>query len=102
MSGGVAFVWDPDGRLAGTYNSEKVDLEPLSAEDRIWLEDRVSLHRDETGSAVADRLLANWVLSSEQFVTVMPKEYRRVLAATERAVAEGRSVDEAVMEAASG
>jgi len=102
MSGGVAFVWDPDGRLAGSYNSEMVDLEPLSAEDRIWLEERVSLHRDETGSAVAERLLANWVVASEQFVTVMPKDYRRVLAATERAVAEGRSVDEAVMEAAHG
>jgi glutamate synthase (NADPH) large chain len=102
MSGGVAFVWDPDGRLAGTYNGEMVDLEPLSAEDRTWLEDRVTLHREETGSTVAGRLLDNWVVASEQFVTVMPKDYRRVLAATERAVAEGRSVDEAVMEASHG
>ncbi|MGA8723615.1 MAG: glutamate synthase large subunit [Acidimicrobiales bacterium] len=102
MSGGMAFVWDPDGRLAGTYNGEGVDLEPVSAEDRVWLEDRVTLHRDETGSAVAERLLDNWIVASEQFVTVMPKDYRRVLEATERAVAEGRSVEEAVMEAAHG
>ncbi len=102
MSGGMAFVWDPDGRLAGTYNGEGVDLEPVSAEDRVWLEDRVTLHRDETGSTVAERLLDNWIVASEQFVTVMPKDYRRVLEATERAVAEGRSVEEAVMEAAHG
>ncbi len=102
MSGGIAFVWDPGGQLAGTYNGEMVDLEPLSPTDRIWLEDRVTIHRDETGSAVAGRLLANWIVAAEQFVTVMPKDYRRVLAATERAVAEGRSVDEAVMEAAHG
>ena len=102
MSGGMAFVWDPDGRLAGTYNGEGVDLEPVSAEDRVWLEDRVTLHCDETGSTVAERLLDNWIVASEQFVTVMPKDYRRVLEATERAVAEGRSVEEAVMEAAHG
>ena len=60
------------------------------------------MHRDETGSTVAQRLLDNWVVASEQFVTVMPKDYRRVLEATERAVAEGRSVEEAVMEAAHG
>ena len=68
----------------------------------MWLKDRITMHRDETGSEVAERILADWVSSSEQFVTVMPKDYRRVLEATELAVAEGRSVDEAVMEAAHG
>jgi glutamate synthase (NADPH/NADH) large chain len=79
-----------------------VDLEPLAPDDREWLRDRISMHRDETGSAVADRILADWVGSSEQFVTVMPQDYRRVLEATERALSEGRSVEEAVMEAAHG
>jgi glutamate synthase domain-containing protein 3 len=68
----------------------------------MWLKDRITMHRDETGSTVAQQILADWVSSSEQFVTVMPKDYRRVLEATELAVAEGRSVDEAVMEAAHG
>ncbi|MGA3148369.1 MAG: glutamate synthase large subunit, partial [Acidimicrobiales bacterium] len=102
MSGGVAYVYDPHGELAGIYNHDTVDLEPLSPEDRMWLKDRVTMHRDETGSTVAEHILADWVSSSEQFVTVMPKDYRRVLEATELAVAEGRSVDEAVMEAAHG
>jgi glutamate synthase (NADPH/NADH) large chain len=84
------------------YNSEMVDLEPLSPTDRAWLRDRVVLHHEETGSAVAREILADWVSASEQFVTVMPRDYRRVLEATERAVAEGRSVDEAVMEASHG
>ena len=102
MSGGVAYVYDPHGALPGVYNSEMVDLEPLSAGDRMWLKDRIMLHRDETGSTVADQILIDWVSASEQFVTVMPRDYRRVLAATERAVAEGRSVEEAVMEASHG
>jgi glutamate synthase (NADPH/NADH) large chain len=102
MSGGVAYVYDPDGLLAGATNHETVDLEPLTAEDRMWLKDRVTLHRDETGSAVAGRILVDWVSASEQFVTVMPRDYRRVLEATEKAVADGRPVEEAVMEASHG
>ena len=102
MSGGIAFVYDPHGQLARVYNHEDVDLEPLSAEDRVWLKDRVTMHQDETGSEVARQILADWISSSEQFVTVMPKDYRRVLEATELAVAEGRSVEEAVMEASHG
>jgi glutamate synthase (NADPH/NADH) large chain len=102
MSGGVAYVYDPDGSLAGMHNGEMVDLEPLSPADGAWLRDRVALHHEETGSAVALEILADWKSASERFVTVMPRDYRRVLEATERAVAEGRSVDEAVMEASHG
>ena len=102
MSGGMAFVYDPHGRLAGAYNREYVDLEPLSSEDRVWLKDRIAMHLEATDSEVAARLLADWISASEQFVTVMPQDYRRVLEATELAVAEGRSVEEAVMEASHG
>jgi len=102
MSGGVAFVYDPKGNLSRVYNPEMVDLEPLSSEDRLWLRDRIMLHHQETDSAVAAHLLVDWIASSEQFVKVMPRDYRRVLEATERAVAEGRSVEEAVMEVSHG
>ncbi len=102
MSGGVAHVYDPHGRLPAVYNQEMVDLEPVAHEDRIWLRDRIMLHNEETGSELAGRILADWTSASEQFVTVMPRDYRRVREATERAVAEGRSVEEAVMEASHG
>jgi len=102
MSGGVAFIYDVHDELGRQYNPGMVDLEPLTADDRVWLRDRVMMHHDETGSAVAAAILADWVTRSEQFVKVMPKDYRRVLEATEQAIAEGRSVDEAVMEASHG
>jgi len=102
MSGGMAFVYDPHGLLAGVYNPESIDLEPLGHDDRVWLKDRIMMHEEETGSEVARAVLADWIGTSEQFVTVMPKDYRRVLEATELAVAEGRSVEEAVMAAAHG
>lgn len=102
MSGGVAHVYDPDGALAGNLNAEMVDVEAVSAADREWLLDRLTQHHRETGSAVAQRILADWPESADLFVTVMPRDYRRVLEATERARAEGRPVEEAVMEAAHG
>jgi glutamate synthase (NADPH/NADH) large chain len=102
MSGGIAYVYDPRGVLAGIYNHDMVDLEPLSTEDRVWLKDRITMHRTETGSEVASRILGDWISASEQFLTVMPRDYRRVLEATELAVAEGRSVEDAVMEASHG
>ncbi len=102
MSGGIAYVYDIDDQFGRQYNPEMVELEPLSADDRTWLKDRIMMHHDETGSAVAGTILADWISRSEQFVKVMPKDYRRVLEATEKAVAEGRSIDEAVMEASHG
>ena len=53
----------------------------------------------ETDSAVAARLLATWEDALGDFVKVMPRDYRRVLEATRRAVDEGVSVDVAVMAA---
>ena len=102
MSGGVAFVHDPDRRFAPLVNTEMVDLEPLDEEDRHWLLDVVERHGAETGSAVAARLLEVWGAAVADFVKVMPRDYRRVLEATRRAVEEGTSVDAAVMAAAHG
>ncbi len=102
MSGGMAFVYDTFDELGRQYNPDMVDLEPVSADDRTWLKDRITMHLDETGSEVARSILADWMGNSEQFVKVMPKDYRRVLEATEKAVAEGRSVDEAVMQVTRG
>jgi glutamate synthase (NADPH/NADH) large chain len=102
MSGGMAFVYDTADELGRQYNPDMVDLEPVSADDRTWLKDRITMHLDETGSEVAKSVLADWITNSEQFVKVMPKDYKRVLEATEKAVAEGRSVDEAVMQVTRG
>ncbi len=60
MSGGIAYVHDPDGSFPGRVNLEMVALESLDADDRRWLADIVARHGTETGSAVAERLLATW------------------------------------------
>jgi glutamate synthase (NADPH) large chain len=62
----------------------------------------VERHAVETESAVAAGLLGRWDTEVLEFVKVMPRDYRRILEATRLAEAEGRSVDQAVMEAAHG
>jgi len=102
MSGGIAYVYDPDRTFGERFNPEMVDAEPLDPTDRDWLHEIIARHGTETESPVAARVLAAWDRSAEDFVKVMPRDYRRVLEATQRAEEEGRSVDEAVMAAAHG
>jgi len=105
MSGGVAFVHDPDGAFPSLVNYELVDLVPLDDDDRGWLRGTVERHRDLTGSAVAARLLDDWEPAIGSFCKVMPKDYARVLAVIRDADARGLSEDErdhAIMESARG
>ncbi|MDQ2585470.1 glutamate synthase large subunit [Saccharothrix yanglingensis] len=99
MSGGIAYVLDA---ALGRVNGEMVDLDPLDDADRAFLRTAVEKHYAETESAVAHALLADWDLAVERFTKVMPKDYKRVLAAQARAELEGRDVDAAIMEASHG
>jgi glutamate synthase (NADPH/NADH) large chain len=99
MSGGIAYVLD---LAVGRVNQEMVDLDPLTEEDRAFLADVVARHHAETGSAVAHALLADWDTAVDRFGKVMPKDFKRVLAAQAAAQRDGRDVNEAIMEAAHG
>ena len=100
MSGGIAYVYDPERTFGQRVNPDMVDVEPLDGEDSFLVRSLIERHGVETDSAVAARLLEHWELEQREFVKVMPRDYRRILEATRLAEAEGRSVDEAVMEAA--
>jgi glutamate synthase (NADPH/NADH) large chain len=99
MSGGIAYIIDLD---PGKVNREMVDVEPLSEVDAESVREMISRHTEETGSAVGARLLADWPASVARFSTIMPRDFRRVLQAQAQAEAEGRDVDEAIMEASRG
>ena len=105
MSGGIAYVYDPDDQFPALVNYEMVDLEPLTDEDREWLRTTVERHRELTGSDVAERLLAQWESESESFRKVMPEDYRRVLGVLLEAEARGvtdAERDEMIMASAHG
>ncbi|MDA2815130.1 glutamate synthase large subunit [Nocardiopsis sp. RSe5-2] len=97
MSGGTAYVLDLDPERV---NGEMVDLEPLDDADREFLRDVLARHRAETGSAVAEKLLAGFDTESARFTKVMPRDFKRVLAARAEAERTGADVDQAVMAAA--
>ena len=97
MSGGVAYVLDLD---AQRVNGDMVDIEELTDQDRDFLTETLTRHRDLTGSTVAGRLLADGDQALARIAKVMPRDYKRVLLARAEAEREGRDVDEAVMASA--
>ncbi|HEX5614987.1 MAG TPA: glutamate synthase large subunit [Acidimicrobiia bacterium] len=100
MSGGYAYVWDPDRTLYLRMNRDMVDLDTLDEDDREWLRGIITRHLEETGSTVAEGILTDWWNNVGQFVKVFPKDYKRVLEAQRDAIERGIDVDEAVMAAA--
>ncbi len=83
MSGGVAYVWDVNGDFESKCNMGMVDLDPVKNDDDVSeLREMIELHLEYTGSEVAQRILENWPEVTEEFVKVMPTDYKRVL--TER------------------
>jgi len=103
MSGGVAYVYDPDGTFASRCNAAMVAIEPLMTEaeqatveaelaaagkGRLMHRDRADeaqarelteLHLRYTGSTLALELIDNWETARRKFVKVFPHEYRRAL-----------------------
>ncbi len=108
MSGGIAYVWDPQRRFASLCNAATVELEPVAAADPADEDDpdrprqrspsvedsgmgdllrfdaarlRILLERHHlfTGSARARSLLEDWDNARAAFVKIMPKDYRRAL-----------------------
>ena len=80
MSGGVAYVLDEDQTFRSRCNLDMVELLPVDADDDVSnLRQLVQRHQQYTGSAVAERLLADWSRAVRSFVKVMPTEYRKVL-----------------------
>jgi glutamate synthase (NADPH/NADH) large chain len=120
MSGGLAYVYDPDGTFSQRVNHAQVDLEALRAEpdleegtgrpqqqarsvsdfgmgdmlrhDAERLRILVERHQLHTGSAVAGELLADWDAALTRFVKVMPRDYRRALETLEAERLEAASV----------
>jgi glutamate synthase (NADPH/NADH) large chain len=92
MSGGIAYVYDPKGNFELRCNPSMVDVErllPMDQQapvnlhcdtlDEQLLKHLVAEHHRRTGSAVAEKILADWDIARSEFVKVFPHEYRRAL-----------------------
>jgi glutamate synthase (NADPH/NADH) large chain len=80
MSGGIAYVFDPDETFITRCNLAMVELEKITdAADEAELKELIEQHARYTDSPVAKTILANWSTTKAQFHKVMPIEYRRAL-----------------------
>jgi glutamate synthase domain-containing protein 2/glutamate synthase domain-containing protein 1/glutamate synthase domain-containing protein 3 len=79
MSGGIAFVYDPDGDFESRCNLELVDLEEVGEAYEDELHELLLEHQQRTGSLVARNLLGDWENALTRFVMVMPRDYKRAL-----------------------
>ena len=80
MSGGVAYVYDPDHTFDFFCNMDMVELSLV--EDSVSRKELLELIRQHylhTGSALAGRMLDDWHRCIEDFIQVVPIEYKRVL-----------------------
>ncbi|MEB0139710.1 MULTISPECIES: glutamate synthase-related protein [unclassified Undibacterium] len=103
MSGGIAYVYDPEGEFEARCNLSMVTLEAVLAGDvqvatvdrSIWhsrlrggegetdeaiLRDLIERHFKHTGSTRSRNLLDDWARSRAKFIKVFPTEYKRALA----------------------
>ena len=80
MSGGVAYVWNKDGNFDYFCNMEMVELSLIEeASYRKELHELIRQHYLYTGSKLARTMLDNWNHYAEQFIQVVPIEYKKVL-----------------------
>ena len=81
MSGGIAYVHDPQDVFKLNCNLATVDLDSLEdAMDVEEVRNLIELHYRFTGSTVAENLLNRWTQTVGEMIKVMPIDYKRVLA----------------------
>jgi glutamate synthase (NADPH) large chain len=79
MSGGLAYVYDVDGKFSSLCNLEMIDLDPLNKEDVREMKEMTSRHYTYTGSTVAKFVLEDFENQLRNFVKVFPKDYKKAL-----------------------
>jgi glutamate synthase (NADPH/NADH) large chain len=80
MSGGIAYVYDPKNKFVnGLCNTETIEFEAICEEDASDLKMIIEKHVLYTDSNRGATLLADWNASLNNFVKVMPTEYKRAL-----------------------
>ena len=83
MSGGIAYIYDPEGTFPIHCNLGMVDIKPLHDKSIPELKSMLEKHVEYTGSTVAQKILSNFEHELTHFVRVMPRDFASVLKAQE-------------------
>eukprot|EP01062_Namystynia_karyoxenos_P015747 TRINITY_DN1573_c0_g1_i6.p1 TRINITY_DN1573_c0_g1~~TRINITY_DN1573_c0_g1_i6.p1 ORF type:complete len:1703 (+),score=673.03 TRINITY_DN1573_c0_g1_i6:754-5109(+) len=80
MSGGIAYVWDVDGKFDMRCNKAIVDLMSVTDRDEQgWLRATITEFHQATGSEVAQEMLRNWSSHVQELVKVLPRDFARAM-----------------------
>ncbi|AWG22127.1 glutamate synthase large subunit [Flavobacterium faecale] len=80
MSGGIAYIYDPENKFKnGLCNTETIEFEAIEGDEADELKQLIEKHVLYTNSARGTELLSDWNVSLENFVKVMPTEYKKAL-----------------------
>jgi glutamate synthase (ferredoxin) len=80
MSGGIAYVFDPEGNFIGNCNNDSLNFLPVEETQEIQeLKELVENHYNSTQSPRAQKVLESWESCLPMFVKVFPEEYRQAL-----------------------
>lgn len=86
MSGGIAYIYDPDGKFPDRCNMGLVALDTIDTPENMdEVYGYIQEHVDMTGSKVGQDILNNWESCAGSFVKVFPHDYKRVLLEREEA-----------------
>uniref|UniRef100_A0A7S1H466 Glutamate synthase alpha subunit C-terminal domain-containing protein n=1 Tax=Thalassionema nitzschioides TaxID=33649 RepID=A0A7S1H466_9STRA len=89
MSGGIAYVYDPEGNFPARCNMGLVALETIDTEEeKEEVYNYIKEHVDFTNSSVGKAMLDNWDEGVRKFVKVFPLDYKRVLMERAKALEE--------------
>jgi len=84
MSGGIAYVYNPNQTLKERANAAMIDFDPMDKESLAELYELTNKHYRYTGSQIAKRIIDNWDEEIVNFVKIMPKALKAVLAARDK------------------
>ena len=80
MSGGIAYVYDPNKEFPIRCNDETVELEAIEpGDEESFIKELIEKHQRYTGSKLAEEVLGDWAENRKHFVKVMPVDYKRAL-----------------------
>ena len=80
MSGGIAYVWDPNHHFDYFCNMEMVELSLVEdSASRNELRELIHNHWTYTDSALARQMLDDWQHYVQEFIQVIPIEYKKVM-----------------------
>ena len=80
MSGGISYIYDPEGKFPSRCNMGLVGLDKIeTVEEKEQVFAYIQEHVEVTGSTVGQGMLENWDKECKNFVKVFPHDYKRVL-----------------------